>query len=88
MLNEEELGKLKKEQNRKILVKEHEYKYEKDKTLKVHFSEAITKKERNLVMIEAIEDGYKQVEIARYLGISSSTVSKILLEDRSKSGNS
>jgi REP element-mobilizing transposase RayT/DNA-binding CsgD family transcriptional regulator len=87
MLNEEELGKLKKEQNRKILVKEHEYKYEKDKTLEVHFSEAVTKKERNLVMIEAIEDGYKQVEIAKYLGISSSTVSKILLEDRSKSRN-
>jgi predicted transcriptional regulator len=29
-----------------------------------------------------------QVEIAKYLGISSSTVSKILLEDRSESGNS
>ena len=47
--------------------------------------ETITKKERNFAIVEAIEDGYKQVEIADFLNISSSAVSKIISE---KSGNS
>ena len=63
-------SKLKKEQKRKIVHKEHEYKYE---------------KEKSLAILEAIDDGYKQVEIAEFLNISSSAVSKIISE---KSGNS
>lgn len=35
-------------------------------------------KERNRKILEAIEDGYKQSEIARYLGLSSAGVSYIL----------
>jgi len=85
ILTEDELAKLKKEQKRKIVQKEHEYKYEKEKSLEEHFYEAITKKERNFAIVEAIEDGYKQVEIAKFLNISSSAISKIILE---KSGNS
>ncbi len=52
--------------------------------LEEHFYEVITKKERNFAIVEAIEDGYKQVEIAEFLNISSSAISKIISE---KSGN-
>ena len=44
--------------------------------------EVITKKERNFAIVE---DGYKQVEIAEFLNISSSAISKIISD---KSGNS
>ena len=77
--------KLKKEQKRKIVHKEHEYKYEKEKSLEEHFVKMVKKKERNCAIVEAIEDGYKQVEIAKFLNISSSAISKIISE---KSGNS
>jgi len=85
ILTEEELAKLKKEQKRKIVQKEHEYKYEKEKSLEEYFHEIITKKERNFAILEAIEDGYKQVEIAEFLNISSSAISKII---SGESGNS
>jgi len=85
ILTDDELAKLKKEQKRKIVQKEHEYKYEKEKSLEEHFNATTTKKERNFAIVEAIEDGYKQVEIADFLNISSSAVSKIISE---KSGNS
>ena len=35
------------------------------------------KEERNKAVMEALNDGYKQSEIARYLKISDSTVAKI-----------
>lgn len=85
ILTEEELENLKKEQKRKIVQKEHEYKYEKEQSLEEHFYEVITRKERNFAIVDAIEDGYKQVEIAEFLNISSSAISKIISE---KSGNS
>jgi len=85
ILSKEELEKLKKEQKRKIVQKEHEYKYEKEQSLEEHFYEVVTRKERNFAIVDAIEDGYKQVEIAEFLNISSSAISKIISE---KSGNS
>ena len=85
ILTDDELAKLKKEQKRKIVHKEHEYKYEKEKSLEEHFTDIVTKKERNFAIVEAIEDGYKQVEIAEFLNISSSAISKIV---GMKSGNS
>ena len=84
-MTDDELAKLKKEQKRKIVHKEHEYKYEKEKSLEEHFNETVTKKERNFAIVEAIEDGYKQVEIAEFLNISTSAISKIV---GMKSGNS
>ena len=42
---------------------------------------------RNDAIIIAIEDGYRQSEIAKHLNLSSSAVSKIVIEKR-KSGNS
>ena len=82
-LSEEELAKLKKEQNRKVIKTEHQYRYAKEKNLKEHFADCKTKDERNRAIINAIEDDYKQVEIARFLGISDSAVSKVVMSQKS-----
>ena len=88
ILNDEELQTLKKEQNRKITKTEYDYRYEKEKTLDKHFRNTENKDKRNIAILEAMDDDYKQVEIAEYLDISSSAVSKIILKERGKGGNS
>ena len=87
-LTQEELNKLQKEQNRKVIKTEHEYRYTKEKSLKEHFANCSTKDERNRAIINAIEDGYKQVEVARFLSISDSAVSKVVMAMNEKSGDS
>jgi len=82
------LKELEKEQKRKIIKTEHGYRYGKEKSLKEHFKDCKTKSERNIGIINAIEDDYKQVEVARYLGISDSAVSKIFLALNEKNGDS
>ena len=78
-LTNQELESLKKEQKRKIVVKEHSFKQIKTKTLDEHFKDIDTnnKQERNDAILNAIEDGYTQGEIARYLGLSTAMVSYI-----------
>lgn len=87
-LSQEELTELKKEQNRKIIQTEHEYRYAKEKSLKEHFEDYKTKDKRNRCILNALEDDYKQVEVARYLGISDSAVYKVVVAMSGKSGDS
>ena len=87
-LTSKELKALEKEQKRKIIKTEHGYRYGKEKSLKEHFKDCKTKSERNIAIINAIEDDYKQVEVARYLGISDSAISKIFLTLNEKGGDS
>jgi len=54
ILTQEELEKLKKEQKRKIVQKEHEYKYEKEQSLEEYFYEVVTRKERTFAIVDAI----------------------------------
>lgn len=82
------MSELKKEQKRKVIQTEHEYKNAKMKSLKEHFEDSKTIDERNRAIINAIEDDYKQVEVARYLGISGSAISKVLIAMSKKSGDS
>ena len=37
----------------------------------------MTKFERNVGVVKAVEDGYKQSSIAKYLGVSDSSIVKI-----------
>jgi len=39
-----------------------------------------TKRQHNDAIINTIEDGYKQIEVAKYLKLSNSAISKIVLE--------
>ncbi len=77
-LSDEELDNLKQKQSRKIEVKEHELKLYKQKSLEEHFSVYVSKKERNSAILDAIDDGYTQSSIAKYLNISTSAISKII----------
>lgn len=78
-LTKQELDNLKDEQKRKIVIKEHSFKQLKTKSLDEHFIEveANNKQERNIAILNAIEDGYTQGEVARYLNISTAMVSYI-----------
>jgi len=77
-LTTDEMEYLKKEQTRKIEIKEHELKLQKSKTLQEHFEIEAGKDERNIAIINAIDDGYTQASIATHLDVSTSAISKIV----------
>ncbi len=77
-LTTDETEYLKKEQTRKIEIKEHELKLQKSKTLQEHFEVEAGKDERNIAIINAIDDGYTQASIAKHLDVSTSAISKIV----------
>ena len=76
-LTKKELKTLEGEKRKKIVQKEHEYGYEKEKALKEHFKNSEIREDRNLAIMRAIDDGYGQAEIARYLKLSSAMISKV-----------
>ena len=73
----EGMQELESKQKKKITQTEHEFKQEKDKTLKEHFTSYTNKKERNLAILQALDDGYKQAEIGGYLDITASAIAKV-----------
>ncbi|WP_366089438.1 helix-turn-helix domain-containing protein [Sulfurimonas sp.] len=77
-LNDDELQKLKEEQTRKIEIEEYELKLHKQKSLEQHFNARNNKAERNIAITNALKDGYTQASIAKYLGVSTSTISKVV----------
>ena len=76
-LTDGELKELEIRQKKKIVQKEYRYGYDKEKTLKEHFGDVKNKEERNKAIIKALEDGYTQAEIARYLRITASAIAKV-----------
>jgi len=76
-LSKKELKALEIEKNKKITRDEHQFKQEKSKTLQEYFDNVNSKEERNKKILQAIDDGYRQAQIARYLQISSAMVSKV-----------
>lgn len=64
---------------KKLQIVESEYGYKKLKSISLqeHFKDIDTIKYRNIAVMKALEDGYKQAEIARFLGFSETTISKI-----------
>ncbi|MDQ7068260.1 MAG: helix-turn-helix domain-containing protein [Sulfurimonas sp.] len=75
-LNNDELQKLQEEQTRKIVIEEHELKLHKQKNLEEHFNAVNNKEKRNIAIVNALTDGYTQASIAKYLNVSTSTISK------------
>jgi len=72
------------EQNRKIEQKEDMIVLSKSKSLEEHFMDVESKQERNSVISLAYaEDGYSQIEIASFLGLSKSAISMIIKSDKS-----
>jgi predicted XRE-type DNA-binding protein len=79
-LSDEELEILEQIKHQKIVQKEEVNRLAYEKSLEEHFTEVKTKKERNEKVVEALEDGYTQIEVANYLNVSRSLVSKIVRE--------
>ena len=76
-LTKKELQNLEIEQKKKIVQKEHEFRQEKNKTLDEHFKDNKDLTKRNFAIINSLDDGYKQAEVARYLGLSLSAIAKV-----------
>ena len=76
-LSKNELNELKAEEKKKIEQTEYGYRQIKRKKLKEHFEKCQDIQERNSAILKALDDGYTQGEVARYLGLSSAMVSKI-----------
>lgn len=77
-LSEDEIEKLHLNEKQKISVDEHKLKLSKSKRLEEHFNECDSKVERNSAIFSAIEDGYTQSDVATYLKLSTSSISKIV----------
>jgi len=78
-LDEDEMSYLQKEQKRKIEQHGKNIVISKSKSLDEYFAETNSKRDRNQVIHEAYLDGYPQIEIANYLGLSKSLISKIAI---------
>ncbi len=76
-LSQEELMRLHEEQKRKTVIRDHSIQYDKSKSLDEHFQQCATRKLRNRAIMEALNDGYRQAEIARYLGLSAAAIAKV-----------
>ncbi len=79
-LNKRELETLKKIKELKIIEKGKVHKIAYSKTLDVYFKDIGSIEERNKAMVKAIDDGYTQIALAKYLNLSRSLVSKVLKE--------
>jgi len=82
-INEEDLEILGTIEKQKVLVDEQHAKLAYGKSLKEHFKEAVTKTERNKAIFNALNDGYTQAAVSKWLGVSRSLISKVV-----KSGDS
>lgn len=65
------------EQKRRLSIAEHEFRQEKEKTLHEYFKDDQELPKRNSAIINALEDGYKQAEVARYSHLSPAAISKV-----------
>jgi len=73
-LNEDELKILKEIQNQKVITTDRVNRPAYLKTLEEHFENA----NRNDAIIKALDDGYTQAGVAKFLGVSRSLISKIV----------
>jgi len=62
----------------KVVTVGEEKRVAKSKELSEYFTNKKDKIERNSAIIQAIEDGYTQAEVARYIDLSRSALSKIV----------
>ena len=77
-LSDDELELLEKIKHQKIVQNKSGNRLAYNKSLEEYFFEVETKKQRNEKMIEVLEDGYSQIQVARFLGVSRSLVSKVV----------
>ena len=64
--------------NQKVISKADTKRQAYEKELQEHFNSRMTKFHRNQAIVEAMEDGYTQAEIAKHLDLSRSAISRIV----------
>ncbi|NOX16198.1 MAG: helix-turn-helix domain-containing protein [Epsilonproteobacteria bacterium] len=77
-MTEEEFDKIEKFQKDSTAYKREPEKFMQKIELKEYFSKELSKAQRNIQITKAVKDGYTQSEIARFLGLSASGISRIL----------
>ena len=82
-LTQDELIYLKEKEKQKVLKSNDRIIIRRSKKFEEHFIDVQTKIDRNFAILNAYLDGYSQVDIASYLQVSKSLISKIV-----KSGDS
>jgi len=76
-------------QDRKIEKKDDTIVLSKSKSLEEHFMNVQSKQDRNSVIcLDYLEDGYSQIEIASFLGLSKSAISMLIKNDKSGENSS
>ena len=76
-LNKKEQHALQAEQKKPIIQEEHTFKQKKETSLARHFKDIQVIASRNSAILSALDDGYTQGEVARYLDLSTAMISKI-----------
>ena len=82
-MSEKELEYIKTKEKQKILKEDGILHVKQEKQFQEHFYDVCTKVDRNLAILNAHQDGYSQANIATYLNVSTSLISKVV-----KSGDS
>jgi len=82
-ISDKEIAYLKEKEKQKIEKSEQGITMRRSKMFEEHFYDVTTKLDRNLAILNAYLDGYTQVDIANYLKVSKSLISKVI-----KSGDS
>lgn len=77
-LNEEDMGRLEKLQKTTYAKEEVGVKRQKQNTLEKYFNKLTSLQQRDVSIKQAMLDGYKQSEIAEFLKVSRTTISKSL----------
>ena len=77
-LSEDDMLKLEKLQKTTYTKEEAGTRRQKQNTLEEYFGNITSLKQRELSINQAVRDGYKQSEIAKFLGVSSTTISKAI----------
>ena len=76
-LTKNDLEKIKELQSQKIDIEDSKLIFKKCKSLNEHFKDIKNKEERNTAILEALKDGYKQAEVAKFLKLTPTAISKI-----------
>ena len=74
----DELEYLKEKEKQKVVKSDTGISMKRSKQFEEHFYDVQTKDDRNIAMLNAYLDGYTQVDIARYLNVSKSLISKVI----------
>ena len=85
-ISKKELDYLKTKEKQKIEKDNGTLKVKRIKNFEEHFYDNETKQDRNLAILNAYDDGYPQIEIANYLNVSTSLISKIIKSGYSTPG--